>query len=40
MFVWDKSDIKNPVWSQAFSIDNGNTWEYNWYMYMSKQVNH
>jgi len=39
MFVWDKSNVKNPVWSQAFSIDNGNTWEYNWYMYMSKHVN-
>ena len=30
MFVWDKSDKNNPVWSQAFSPDNGKTWEWNW----------
>ena len=30
MFVWDKSDTNNPVWSQAFSPDNGKTWEWNW----------
>ncbi|MEP0264292.1 hypothetical protein [Dokdonia sp.] len=36
MFEWDKTDIENPIWSQAFSTDNGTTWEYNWYMYMSK----
>ena len=35
-FVWDKTDIENPIWSQAFSIDKGKTWEVNWYMYMSK----
>jgi hypothetical protein len=37
MFEWDKTDIENPIWSQAFSIDNGNNWEHNWYMYMSRQ---
>ena len=37
-FVWDKSDVENPVWSQAFSIDKGKSWETNWYMYM-KRVN-
>lgn len=30
MFKWDKTDPNNPVWSQAFSPDNGKTWEWNW----------
>lgn len=29
MFKWDKTDPNNPVWSQAFSEDNGITWEMN-----------
>lgn len=29
MFKWDKTDPDNPVWSQAFSTDNGKTWEMN-----------
>src|SRR6266487_2080220 len=29
VFVWDKTDKDNPVWSQAFSPDNGKTWEWN-----------
>jgi hypothetical protein len=29
MFKWDKTDPGNPVWSQAFSSDNGVTWEMN-----------
>ena len=29
MFMWDKTDKDNPVWSQAFSTDNGKTWEMN-----------
>lgn len=29
MFKWDKTDPDNPVWSQAFSPDNGRTWEMN-----------
>ena len=36
IFRWDARDVDNPVWSQAFSDDNGQTWEWNWYMYMSK----
>ncbi|HEY5750088.1 MAG TPA: hypothetical protein VIU12_28680 [Chryseolinea sp.] len=28
-FLWDKTDPNNPVWSQAFSPDNGKTWEVN-----------
>ena len=31
-FRWDASDPVTPVWSQAFSADNGQTWEWNWYM--------
>src|SRR5690606_22893353 len=30
MFRWDKTDKDKPVWSQAFSPDNGATWEWNW----------
>lgn len=29
MFKWDKTDPDHPVWSQAFSPDNGVTWEMN-----------
>lgn len=36
VFRWDVRDKDNPVWSQAFSEDNGVTWEWNWYMYFSK----
>lgn len=36
VFRWDARDKDNPVWSQAFSDDNGKTWEWNWYMYMKK----
>jgi len=35
-FLWDKTDPKNPIWSQGFSNDKGKTWETNWYMYMKK----
>ena len=38
VYQWDKSDTENPVWSQAFSEDNGKTWEWNWYMYMTKAI--
>ncbi len=33
VFRWDVRDPQNPVWSQAFSEDNGLTWEWNWYVY-------
>lgn len=35
-FVWDKSDLNNPKWSQSFSTNKGITWETNWYMDMTK----
>ncbi len=37
-FNWDKTDPESPVWSQAFSEDNGRTWEWNWYMYMTRAI--
>jgi hypothetical protein len=36
-FVWDKSHADSPVWSQAFSADDGKTWEWNWYMNFSRE---
>jgi hypothetical protein len=30
MFRWDIRDKDKPTWSQAFSPDNGKTWEWNW----------
>jgi hypothetical protein len=38
VFRWDKRDESNPVWSQASSDDNGISWEWNWYMFMSKMA--
>jgi hypothetical protein len=37
-FKWDRTDPYKPVWSQAFSPDKGKTWEWNWYMYMTKAM--
>jgi hypothetical protein len=31
MFRWDARDKERPIWSQAFSSDDGKTWEWNWY---------
>src|SRR5438552_9579788 len=31
MFRWDARDKDHPIWSQAFSPDQGKTWEWNWY---------
>ena len=31
-FQWDLSNPRRPVWSQAYSADEGATWEWNWYM--------
>ena len=35
-FQWDIKDRENPVWGQAFSQDNGQTWEWNWFMYFRR----
>jgi hypothetical protein len=39
VFRWDVRDKENPIWSQAFSDNNGDTWEWNWYMYFSRITN-
>ena len=31
LFRWDARNKEKPIWSQAFSPDNGKTWEWNWY---------
>ena len=36
-FHWDKTNADEPVWSQAFSVDEGKTWEWNWYMYFERE---
>ena len=30
VYKWDKRDPEHPRWSQAFSDDNGKTWEWNY----------
>jgi hypothetical protein len=37
VYKWDKTDALVPAWSQAFSTDNGETWEWNWYMTFYRQ---
>ena len=37
-FRWDVRDLLSPVWSQAFSADNGRTWEWNWFMTFTREV--
>jgi hypothetical protein len=34
-FIWSEL-TKNPRWEQAFSVDNGATWETNWIMDFQK----
>jgi hypothetical protein len=36
VFRWDARDMNNPIWSQASSANNGENWEWNWYMFMTK----
>ena len=31
-FIWSGTTTRTPQWEQAFSIDNGRTWETNWVM--------
>ena len=37
VFRWDIRDKDKPVWSQAYSADNGKTWEWNWYDVCARQ---
>lgn len=36
-FHWDKRDPNAPVWSAAFSADDGRSWEWNWYAYFARR---
>jgi len=36
-FNWDATRAEKPVWSQAFSADDGRTWEWNWFMTFTRQ---
>jgi len=38
VFRWDVRDKDHPIWSQAFSPDDGKTWEWNWYN-VSERIN-
>lgn len=35
-FKWNKTDLEKPIWSQAFSVDEGKTWEWNWHMHFER----
>lgn len=37
LYHWDATDENAPVWSQAFSPDDGATWEWNWCMTFHRQ---
>jgi hypothetical protein len=36
VYQWDKTDPEHPVWSQAYSNDNGKIWEWNWFMHLTR----
>lgn len=36
LYQWDAANSEHPKWSQAFSTDNGKTWEWNWKMELTK----
>jgi hypothetical protein len=38
LYQWDKANPDLPIWSQAFSGDDGETWEWNWYMTFCRQA--
>jgi hypothetical protein len=35
-FNWDKRNPEAPVWRAAFSVDEGQSWEWNWYAYFAR----
>lgn len=37
LYQWDSTDPKKPLWSQALSTDGGKTWEWNWYMTLTRK---
>ena len=36
LYQWNAQNPRHPVWSQAFSENNGETWEWNWEMTLTK----
>lgn len=36
IYQWDATNLNQPIWSQAFSVDEGKTWEWNWEMKLTK----
>lgn len=36
-FHWDKRSPEAPIWSAAFSADEGRTWEWNWYAHFTRR---
>jgi hypothetical protein len=36
IYQWDATDPAHPKWSQAFSEDEGKTWEWNWEMTLTR----
>ena len=36
-FFWDKRDPAAPVWSAAFSVDEGQTWQWHWHAHFSRR---
>lgn len=36
LYQWDARDPARPLWSQAFSTDDGATWEWNWQMTLAR----
>lgn len=37
-FNWNATNAEVPIWSQAFSADEGKTWEWNWYMTFQREA--
>jgi len=36
VYKWDATNAVHPIWSQAYSSDEGLSWEWNWEMVLSK----
>jgi hypothetical protein len=36
IYQWDARDPAQPIWTQAFSLDAGENWEWNWQMMLTK----
>lgn len=36
VYKWDAPNAVHPIWSQAYSSDEGLSWEWNWEMVLSK----